>query len=77
MNGKLNQSQISLRTILLGITILCALLALAVSSNHFVRLVAACVIGANALGFLGGWIVTHVVKMPRDGGYRHQDQSQD
>ena len=32
MNRKLKQSQLSLRTILLGITLLCALLALVVSS---------------------------------------------
>ena len=77
MNRKLNQRQFSLRTILLGMTLLCALLALVVSSNHFIRLLAGCVIGANALGFAGGLLVTHVFKMPRDGGYRHQDQPPD
>ena len=75
--SKLNQSQFSLRAILLTMTVLCALLALVVSSNHFVRLVAGCVIGANVLGFTGGLIVTHVFKMPRDGGYRNQDPSED
>ena len=40
MNRKIKQSQLSLRTILLGITLLCALLALVVSSNHFIRLLA-------------------------------------
>ena len=77
MNRKLKQSQLSLRTILLGITLLCALLALVVSSNHFIRLLAGCVIGANVLGLVAGLLITHVFKMPRDGGYRHKDQSSD
>jgi len=75
--NKLKSSQFSLRTILLGVTAIGATLAIATSSNQFVRLAALSVLAANLFGVFVGLIVTHLFKMPRDGGYRHHDESHD
>ena len=70
-----NKSQFSLRTVLIFVTLLCVLLALTPSTSEFVKLVAGYIVAANVLGLAVGWLVTYVFKMPRDGGYRHNDQS--
>lgn len=77
MSRKLSLPQFSLRTVFLGVTVLCVLLALFASSNEFVRLLAGCVIAVNVLGGIAGLLVTYVFKLPRDGGYSFQDESSD
>ena len=61
---------------MLGFVFICALLAMLTSSNEFVRLVAGCMVAANLLGLLAGLLVTHVFKMPRDGSYRHAEETE-
>lgn len=62
-----------MRSILLATAFISAVLALMVTSNQFVKFVAVCVVAANALGLVAGFLVTHVFGFPRDGSYRHTE----
>ena len=77
MKSKPNQAHVSLQATLLGITLLCVLVALTVSSDHTVKLIVGWVVAANILGLIVGLLVTHLFGVPRDGGYRQPQQPRD
>lgn len=69
--------QYNLRTMLLVITTLSAVFAMAFADNKFIQLVAISVIVANGLGAIAALVLTHGLKMPRDGSYWREDDEAD
>ena len=76
-NRKLEDSQISLRAMILIMLIGGLVMALITTYHEFVQSVAVSVVAANVLGAIVALFVTHVLRMPRDGDYRHRDEPED
>lgn len=67
-HGRRRQAlQYTLRGMMVGVFVLCGLLALGTYLGRMYWLIVACGLVANLLGLLLGWIVTHGFGLPRDG----------
>jgi len=75
-HAELENHQFSLRSLFVATTVIASLVALSLDSNELVRTIAGTALAINLFGWLAGLFITHGLGFPRDGTYRHGDDSE-